>query len=133
QVVLTKGVDKASPKLFMAAAAGTRFPTVTIAFYRNDAGGLTQLLQDQARGRTHRYDVQFEPQPRHAHGEREPVVRVHGDDLLEDRQSGRDRDRHLLLAIGADSAARRRKRALSQRAGSTWPRVDRPVGRGAPW
>lgn len=45
QVVLTKGVDKASPKLFMAAAAGTRFPTVTITFYKNDAGGLTQYFK----------------------------------------------------------------------------------------
>jgi len=45
QVVLTKGVDKASPKLFMAAAMGTRFPTVTITFYRSDAGGLTQYFK----------------------------------------------------------------------------------------
>jgi type VI secretion system secreted protein Hcp len=45
QVVITKGVDKASPKLFMAAAAGTRFPTVTITFFRTDAGGFTQYLK----------------------------------------------------------------------------------------
>jgi len=45
QVVITKGVDKASPKLFMAAAAGTRFPTVTFTFFRSDAGGFTQYLK----------------------------------------------------------------------------------------
>src|SRR5262245_46107671 len=45
QVVMTKGVDKASPKLFMAAAAGTRFPTVTFAFFKNDPSGLTQYLK----------------------------------------------------------------------------------------
>jgi type VI secretion system secreted protein Hcp len=45
QLVITKGTDKASPKLFMAAAAGTRFPTVTITFFKDDPSGPTQYLK----------------------------------------------------------------------------------------
>jgi len=45
EVFITKGVDKASPKLFMAAAAGTRFPTVTLNYFANDVSGPTQYLK----------------------------------------------------------------------------------------
>jgi len=42
-LTITKKIDKATPKLFMAAATGSALPSVTLTFYKSDAGGQPAL------------------------------------------------------------------------------------------